>query len=223
MPELPPPLPPAERTVIQLVAETIRFYGENFWRALPLGLPLAVGWELIGGREIDAQIAVLCALAPLFSAAYVYASLLTIGGRQVSRGQILSATAIGVIVWLPAPLGLRAYVLPVFVWLALFGLAVPAAIYEELGLRAAIARGWKLATGDFVHAFGSLCTLVVVVTLSAGVLSALLHGQGENTKRVAFFLAWLVLSPLLYLGGALLYADQEARLGSGRPARRSKP
>ena len=42
MPELPPPLPPAERTVGQLVAETIRAYGDNFWRALPLGIPLAL-------------------------------------------------------------------------------------------------------------------------------------------------------------------------------------
>ena len=31
---LPAPLPPAERTVGQLVAETIRAYGDNFWRAL---------------------------------------------------------------------------------------------------------------------------------------------------------------------------------------------
>ena len=42
VPELPPPLPPAERTVGQLVAETIRAYGANFWRVLPLGVPIAV-------------------------------------------------------------------------------------------------------------------------------------------------------------------------------------
>ena len=30
MRDLPPPLPPAERTVGQLVAETIRFYGDSF-------------------------------------------------------------------------------------------------------------------------------------------------------------------------------------------------
>ena len=42
MPELPPPLPPAERTVGQLIAETIRLYGQHFWRALPLGPPAGV-------------------------------------------------------------------------------------------------------------------------------------------------------------------------------------
>ena len=39
---LPPPLPPEDRTVGQLVAETIRLYGRRFWASLPLGLPLAV-------------------------------------------------------------------------------------------------------------------------------------------------------------------------------------
>src|SRR5437764_9162645 len=34
-------LPPAERTIGQLVAEPIRFYGEHLWQVLPLGLSLA--------------------------------------------------------------------------------------------------------------------------------------------------------------------------------------
>ena len=38
VPELPAPLPPAERTIGQVIAETIRAYGANFWRALPLGV-----------------------------------------------------------------------------------------------------------------------------------------------------------------------------------------
>ena len=38
---LPPPLPPATRTVGQVVAEAIRLYGRRLRPALPLGLPLA--------------------------------------------------------------------------------------------------------------------------------------------------------------------------------------
>jgi hypothetical protein len=216
MPELPPPLPPGERTVIQLVAETIRLYGDNFWRALATGLPLAVAYELMIGHTIDVQIAILCALAPVFSAAFVYASVIVLDARDVSRGRILFAWGVGMLVWLPAPVGLRAFVLPTLAWLALFGLAVPVAISERLGFRSTLARGRRLATADYVHSLGSLCTLVIVVALSAGVMSALLQGQGENTKRVATFLAFLVLSPLLHLGGALLYQDQAARIGSGR-------
>ena len=71
-----------------------------------------------------------------------------------------------------------------------------------------------LAASDYVHVLGSLCTLVIVVGLSGSVLTALLHGQAQAAQRSAAFLATLVLSPLLYLGTALLYLDQSARLRS---------
>src|ERR687886_556703 len=40
--ELPPPLPPETRTVGQLVAEAVRFYGNRFWPSLALGAPPAI-------------------------------------------------------------------------------------------------------------------------------------------------------------------------------------
>ena len=40
--KLPPPLPPEERTVAQFIGETIRAYGSDFWRLLPIGLALAL-------------------------------------------------------------------------------------------------------------------------------------------------------------------------------------
>ena len=46
---LPPPLAPEDRTVGQLVAETIRFYQHHFWRTLPLGLSVAA--DLWSGAE----------------------------------------------------------------------------------------------------------------------------------------------------------------------------
>ena len=64
MPELPPPLPPGERTVGQLIAETIRLYGDNFWRALPLGLPIAVLDQLDLGRGGGVRIVLFLACAP---------------------------------------------------------------------------------------------------------------------------------------------------------------
>ncbi len=211
MPELPPPLPPEQRTVGQVVAESIRAYGARFWLCLPLGLPLAVAEQAIIGRGIDFQIVVLCLFAPLFTVAFVAASLLVLRARPPRR-RLLYAGAVGVLVWLLAP------VLPALAWLALFGLAVPVALVEPLGLRATLRRARQLAAADYVHALGSLCTLVIVVSLSAGVLTALLHGQAETARRVAAFLALLVLSPLLYLGSALLYVDQAARLVSRRDA-----
>src|SRR5450631_608310 len=117
MRELPAAAPPGERAVGQLIAETIRTYGDHFWRALPLGLPLAIASAVISGHAINAQVAILCAFAPLFSAAYVYASLLALDLRSVSRRRMLFATVLGMLIWLPAPVFLRAYVLPMFLWL----------------------------------------------------------------------------------------------------------
>ena len=71
-----------------------------------------------------------------------------------------------------------------------------------------------------MHAIGSLCALVLVVGLGAITLNALLRTQGEASARVALALADLVLSPLLFLGGAMLYGDQVARVGQPRRGRR---
>jgi hypothetical protein len=91
------------------------------------------------------------------------------------------------------------------------GLAVPAAMVERTRFRASLIRGRRLGTVDYVHALGSLAALVLVVGVAANTLSAVLHTQGDNGQRVAVFLSDLVLSPLLFLGGALLYVDQAAR------------
>jgi hypothetical protein len=215
--ELPAPLPPEERTVGQLVAETVRAYGDNFWRSLPLGLPLAILFQLTIGRSVDVQVAILAAAAPLVAAAYVRAvSIIT------AASPTATAFVVGIVVWFPAPILVRAYILPSLAWLALFGLSVPAAMVERLGFRDSLARSRRLAFADFVHALGSLCALVIVFVLTAAVLGLLLHGQADNAVRVAAFLSVLVLSPMLYLGGVLLYVDQAARLRSGGHSKRSR-
>ena len=56
-------------------------------------------------------------------------------------------------------------------------------------------------------------TLVkIAVGLAGNTLGVLLHTQGDSSARVALGLADLVLSPLLFVGAALLYADQAARV-----------
>jgi hypothetical protein len=217
VPELPPPLPPAERTVGQLVAETIRAYGAMFWRVLPLGIPLAIVDQLSVRQSAGMQMVVYWAATPLFVAAYVRACSLLHGARP-SR----AAIGVAVLIYLPFPALRAVYILPGLAWFAFIGLAVPAAMIEKLRFRDALVRGRQLGLADYVHALGSLATLVIVVGVAADTLSALLHTQGDNGQRVAVFLSDLVLSPLLYLGSALLYTDQAARVGSGRPHRRSR-
>ncbi len=64
-----------------------------------------------------------------------------------------------------------------------------------------------------MHALGSLAALVIVVGVGETTLTTLLHSMGDASPRVALGLADVVLSPLLYLGGAMLYGDQAARVG----------
>ena len=85
---------------------------------------------------------------------------------------------------------------------------------EHTPFRESLVRGRRLGLADYAHALGALSALVVVVGIAANVLGALLHSQSDTGLRVAVFASELVLSPLLYLGAALLYIDQAARLRS---------
>ena len=202
----PQPLPPAERTVGQLVAETLRLYGDNFWRVLPLGLVLAVVNQLSLDRRVAVQALILAAATPVITLAFMA------GCRIALRAQpSWTAFLVGCLIFLPVAGLTLVYVLPGLAWLALFGLAVPAAMAERLGPRAALGRGLRLGTADFVHALGSIATLTILFGLTKIMLALVLQTQGDNELRVAVFLADLVVSPIVFLGAALLYVDQAAR------------
>jgi hypothetical protein len=210
--ELPPPLPPETRTVGQLVAETVRLYGRRFWRSLALGIGPAI--LIVAGAPLTQRERVVLVV----TAGSVLATISFLGACAVvsdeRRGSLALAFAIGALVFAPVPLLATAFVLPALAWLAFLGFAVPAALLEGRGFRAAFARAIELARADYVHALGSLATLVIVVFLSQGVLFFLLRGAGEAAVAVAGFVASLVISPILFLGGALLYYDQAARVRS---------
>ena len=208
--DLPPPLPPEHRTVGQLVAETIRLYGRRFLPALPLGLPLALSDLLSSGGPTLQRIVVLLAFSPFFSAAFTWAAALAAGKRLPPRRFAL-AVALGSLVFVPAALLFPWFALAAVAWLALAGLAVPVLVFEDVTPGAALRRAFGLARADYVHAVGSLATLVVVFVLTRLALAFLLRSQADNTIRAAIFLADVVVSPLLYLGAALLYVDQAAR------------
>jgi hypothetical protein len=126
------------------------------------------------------------------------------------------------LIYLPFPALRAVVILPGIAWFAFIGLAVPAALVEGQGFRDSLVRGRQLGTTDYVHALGSLAILVLVVGLGDEALTAALHTQGDSSQRVALFLSDLILTPLLYLGGALLYLDQAARVGSRRQDRRRR-
>jgi hypothetical protein len=214
---LPAPLPPETRTVGQLVAETINLYRGHFWAALALGLGPAAGavgltlipglWKLVFG---------VTAFALLMTASYLGAVALATAEAPVLSA-LLTGAAVGYLVFVPALFLYSLFILPAVLWLALSGLSVPAAVIEKVGFRGALRRGYQLGRADYVHAAGSLATLVIVAFLTATVLFFLLRGASQLERSIAAFLSLLVISPILFLGAALLYFDQAAR----DPTRRS--
>jgi hypothetical protein len=122
-----------------------------------------------------------------------------------------AAFGAALLLFLPFPVLVRLYILPGLAWFGLVGLAVPAALVEGLGVRAAIRRGWQLGRADPVHAVGGLAALALVYGVTRSMLLLLLHTSGGQTQSIAAVLADLVLSPLVLVGAALLYADQAAR------------
>jgi len=211
---LPPPLPPAQRTVGQLVGEAIRAYGARFWQGLVLGIPVVLANALVWRQSADdLGLALLPPTALLISFSYLLA-VGRVNGVAVRSRRGALAYVVAVVIFLPVPLFATVFILPGLIWLSLFGLAVPAVLVEGLGVRAALARGLALARVDFVHVLGGLATLALVLVISQFSLYFVLREYADNTRMIAAALAALVVSPVVFLGSALLYVDQVARLGS---------
>lgn len=219
--ELPPPLPPEQRTVGQLVAESIRLYGRHFVPALPLGIVVGVINQLTAGISRVGVGLVLVVAAPVFAGGYAYATRIATGAQVPLRSWGV-AVAVGSLVFVPAALLFPWFALAGVFWLALIGLAVPAALVERGSLGGSLRRGLALGRVDYVHAAGSLATLVILFFLTRLMLALLLESQADNTVRTAIFLSDTVLAPLLFLGGAVLYGDQDARLRSRGEAGRKE-
>jgi hypothetical protein len=218
----PEALPPETRPVGQLVAETLYLYGRRFWRCLALGAgPTA--FTLVAA-VLDGPLAIAFVVLvgpPLLSAVLALATSLA---ADVDRGRMFVAVLAGI----PALVPLAASRLVVFpfvyllalAWYAFFGLAGPAVLIERRGVPDALRRSVQLARADFVHALGSVATLAILVVVCVFMLFVLLANVGEQALQAAALLAVFVVSPLFFLGTALLYFDQVARLESPRRKRK---
>ena len=81
-------------------------------------------------------------------------------------------------------------------------------------MTASLRRGLALGRVDYLHAAACSRRSSSCSSSCASASRLLLESQADNTVRTAIFLADAVLAPLLFLGGAILYVDQEARLRS---------
>jgi hypothetical protein len=222
----PEALPPESRPVGQVVAETLRLYGRRFWPSLALGLgPTAF---TLGAAALDGALAVAFVLLvgpPLLSAVLALATRLA---ADVDRARLPLAVIAGIPALLPLSVS-RVVVFPgiyllALAWYAFFALAVPAVLIERRGAADSIRRAVRLARADYVHALGSVATLAILVVICIFLLFVLLANVGEQALEAAALLAVFVVSPVFFLGTALLYFDQAARLESPsrKPRRKRK-
>jgi hypothetical protein len=216
----PPALPPAERTVGQAVAETVRAYGNHVRASRGLGLALGVLNQLVYGQDQITRAVVTATLgAVLMSTAYAFACLVIAGERRPA-GDVLRGVALGSLTFVVVPWLTFLFVIPAVAWLALTGFVVPASVLERRRPVDAARRAVQLARADFVHVLGGLAALTIVYFLTRTALLFTLRGVGDQTLRVAAFISDVVISPILVLGAVLLFFDQAARVGSGTRPRR---
>lgn len=204
-------VPPAERTIGQLVADTLRFYGDHVRVALLIGIGPAVLTVVAAKASRDVQVTTLFVGWPLLMTVSFVVACFVVHRVPRDRARIATALFVGLVVSIPVPLLVTLFVLPAVLWLALLGMAVPAAVVEGTGIRDSIRRGFALGRADYVHAAGTLATLVLVVALTQFALFQLLHGLSDQAIAAAAFMASMVITPLLFFGSALLYTDQVAR------------
>src|SRR4029079_5326097 len=210
----------------QLVAEALKLYGARFWPSLALGIgPALVG---IADSELEGAARAIfdVLVGPLvFAASYGAAVALV---KPIGRGRYVGvALAPASVAVLPVCLARLFRDFPginlmAVAWLAFFCLAVPAALVARCGFLDALRRGVQLARADYIHALGSLATLLITIFLTGLVLFFSLRALSDQALRVDALLELLVLTPVFMLGAAILYVDQEARVESG-PRPRRKP
>jgi hypothetical protein len=219
---LPAPLPPGERPVGQVIAEAIRLYGRRFWACLAIGLPIGAFGALTSFLHGWANVLVSLTLgAVLLTLTYVAAAAI-VANKPVPRRRLAVAFVAGLIAFVPFPALVLLYILPAVAWLALVGLAVPAAVIEGAGVVASLKRGFRLGKADYVHSLGTLAALGIVFYLSTRVLALALNAGSGQAAEIARPLAEGFLWPVVVLGASLLYFDQAARLESGPRSRRRR-
>ena len=217
--------PPPDRPLKlgELLAETVRLYGDRIWAALGLGA--FVGSALLLTAATPELVDILV-FALVFTATYAAAARIVIGdGFGEAWAQVAVRLPIllvlTVIVSIPFALALSQLLLLVVAvaWLAVTGFSIPVAMLEDdrdetwFGrLGHSLTRSLELARAEYLHALGVAAALVLLFLLLGFYLGAALGGVAEVSSAVAAVLVRLVLAPLFFLGFAVLYFDQRARI-----------
>ncbi len=214
----------------EVLAETIRIYGERPLAAFGLGAVEAVAFLV--AEALPALVGVLV-LALAFTATYGAAARLVSGDSfaeawaQVGlRAPVLLVLTLVVAVPFAIAVGYLFLLLLAVFWLALAGFAVPVTMLERSPaaegffdrLAYALYRSIRLARAEYLHAVGVAAGLIIAYLLVGNVIGAALVGFADNGRLAAGSLVQLVLAPLFFIGLAVLYYEQRARAAvSSRP------
>jgi hypothetical protein len=207
----------------ELLAETVRLYGERFAAAIGLGL-------VIGGTFLAAL--VTPAVASIFIVAVAIALTYAAAARIAAGDGFVEAWAqvglrlpillvLSLVVALPFALAVGQLFLLILAvaWLALTGFSIPVAVLEQdpetkswFGhLSFALYRSAKLARAEYLHAAGIVAALVIIEIVVGIPLAATLTGFGDNGREAAAALTQVVLAPFFFFGLSVLYFEQNAR------------
>lgn len=207
----------------EVLAETVRLYGERKGAALGLGAGFAALFLL---SAVVHPLGGVLIVAAAFTAGYAAAARLVAGdgiGRALAETGRRAPTLLPLtlLVTLPFALSLSFLILLILAaaWLALTGFAIPAAVLEperEAGgwlerVRHAVGRSFALARTEYLHAFGVVAALVVVYLVLGIPLGVALAQLAGLQQGLALALVQLVLGPFFFLGLSVLYFDQTAR------------
>jgi len=214
----------------ELLAETVRLYGERIWAVVGMGVFLA--GALLLGSVIGHLLALIALVAPAITATYGVAARVVVGDpareawAQVGlRAPVLLPLAL--VVSVPFVLGIVDVIVLVFAvaWFAFVGLSIPVAMierppegtrwYEHIAY--ALTRGSELARKEYLHVLGITAALVLIYAILGPILTGLLTGFGDNGTLVASVIANGVIGPFFFLGLSLLYFEQNARALSSPP------
>jgi hypothetical protein len=212
----------------EVIAETIRLYGERLWAAFGLGGVVA-GVFIVSGFVPVAVAIVLLAVA--FTASWALATRLATGDAFFAAWSQLALRAPALVVFtvvasLPFALAVSQVILVIFAvaWLALVGFSIPVTVAEGPAddgspfarIAFALNRSIELARAEYFHAAGVIAALVVIYVFVGIVLAGALTGFAENSRLAAVTLVQVVLAPFFFLGLAVLYFEQRARAVSSR-------
>jgi hypothetical protein len=213
----------------EVIAETIRIYGERLWPALGIGA--VVAGSFVVAVLVRNDVAGVAVITLGFTGAYAAASRLAGGDAfREAWAQTLAQTpallVLALVVSLPLALGVFDPVLAFFsaFWTAFAGFAIPVTVLEEPEagsrwherLAHGMARSLTLARTSYGHAAGVVATLLIVYNLGGRFVAAALGTFADQTGFAAFLLVQVVLAPFFFLGLAVLYFEQRARAVSSR-------